>query len=70
MQPLTRVRRATKRRTQANDEWVQAILDAHAAGDSLRAIANAANVTNPRIHQIVSGRRWSAPAGIPVEKQW
>lgn len=54
MQPLTRVRRATKRRTQADQEWREAIIAAHKDGASLRAIAEAAGVTNPRIHQIVN----------------
>ncbi len=51
--PLTRVKRATKRRAAADEEWRVAIREAHAEGESLRAIARAAGVTNPRVHQIV-----------------
>lgn len=50
---LTRVKRATKRRAAAEEEWRVAIRETHAEGESLRAIAKVAGVSNPRIHQIV-----------------
>jgi hypothetical protein len=57
--PLARVRRATKRRNlparqRVDAEWRDAIRAAHAEGATLRAIAEAAGITNPRVHQIVT----------------
>lgn len=52
---LTRVKRATKRRAAAEEEWRVAIREAHAEGASLRAIAEAAGVSHVRVLQIVRG---------------
>jgi myo-inositol catabolism protein IolC len=52
-QQLKRVKRATERRADAERAWVLAILEAHRAGQTLRAIAREAGVTNPRVHQII-----------------
>jgi hypothetical protein len=49
---LTRVRRATKRRAEAEREWRNAVRSAHAEGVSLRAIAAAAAVSHVRVLQI------------------
>jgi hypothetical protein len=53
---LARVKRATRKRATADQEWRAAIRDAVAAGQSLRTVAAAAGVTNPRVHQIVNHR--------------
>ena len=50
---LGRVKRAAERRSSAEQAWVAAILAASAAGQSLRAIAKVAGVSNPRVHQIL-----------------
>ena len=50
---LARVRRATKRRTDSEDEWRASIRAAVSEGKSLRVVAEAAGVSNPRVHQIV-----------------
>jgi transposase-like protein len=52
---LTKLRRVTGRRDRAASDWRQAILDAHAAGCSLRAIAAAAGVSHVRVIQILRG---------------
>jgi cell division protein FtsL len=52
---LLRVRRATARRSRVDDEWRQAIREAHAAGESLRAIAREAGVSHVRVLQVVRG---------------
>lgn len=52
---LARVKRATKRRATAEEEWRVAIREAHAEGVSLRAIAQAAGVSHVRVLQIVRG---------------
>jgi hypothetical protein len=54
--PLTAVKRATARRSEANASWRAAIRQAHAEGSSLRQIAAAAGVTHVRILQIVRRR--------------
>ena len=54
--PLTAVKRATARRSEANASWRAAILEAHAEGASLRRIAAAAGVSHVRILQIVRRR--------------
>jgi hypothetical protein len=54
--PLINVRRATARRTEANDSWRAAIREAHAEGASLRQIAAAAGVSHVRILQITRQR--------------
>lgn len=51
---LTKVRRAAQRRQDADTAWHEAIREAHEAGCTLRQIADAAGVTNPRIHQILN----------------
>ncbi len=52
---LTRVKRATKRRAAAEEEWRVSIREAHANGESLRAIAQVAGVVHTRVLQIVRG---------------
>jgi hypothetical protein len=54
--PLTSVKRATTRRSEANAAWRAAIREAHAEGSSLRQIAAAAGVSHVRILQIVRQR--------------
>jgi hypothetical protein len=54
--PLTAVKRATARRSEANASWRAAIRHAHAEGSSLRQIAVAAGVSHVRILQIVRQR--------------
>jgi transposase-like protein len=54
--PLTTVKRATARRSEANASWREAIREAHAEGSSLRKIAAAAGVSHVRILQIVRQR--------------
>jgi hypothetical protein len=54
--PLTAVKRATARRSEANASWRAAIRQAHAEGSSLRQIAAAAGVTHVRILQIIRRR--------------
>jgi hypothetical protein len=54
--PLTTVKRATARRSEANASWRAAIREAHAEGASLRQIAAAAGVSHVRILQIVRQR--------------
>jgi hypothetical protein len=53
--PLTRVRRATTRRADANDEFATAIRAAWEAGETARAIAAEAGVSHVRVLQIVRG---------------
>ena len=53
MTPLTRVRRATARRSRTTEEWRAAIRDAYQAGESLRAIAREAGITHVRVLQIL-----------------
>lgn len=50
---LRAVKRAASRRASAEASYRDAIRQAHAAGQSLRAIAEAAGVTHVRILQIV-----------------
>lgn len=50
---LTRVKRATKRRAESEGAWRSAIKEAHANGESLRAIAQAAGISHVRVLQIV-----------------
>jgi hypothetical protein len=54
--PLTSVKRATARRSEANASWRAAIREAHSEGASLRQIAAAAGVSHVRILQIVRQR--------------
>jgi transposase-like protein len=54
--PLSAVKRATARRSEANASWREAIREAHAEGSSLRQIAAAAGVSHVRILQIVRQR--------------
>jgi len=49
---LQRVRKTTKRRVDAQDDWVEAIRDAAAAGVSLRKIGELAGVSHVRVLQI------------------
>jgi transposase-like protein len=55
VQPLTRVRRATARRSRSDTEWREAIRAAREAGLSLRAIAEAAGVSHVRVIQLLRG---------------
>jgi hypothetical protein len=50
---LQRVTRATRRRSEATDNYRAAILDARAAGASLRQIADAANTGAPNVLRII-----------------
>lgn len=50
--PLTRVRRATTRRSRSEIEWRDSIRIAHAEGISLRKIASAAGVSHVRVIQL------------------
>jgi transposase-like protein len=59
--PLTKVQRATARRSEANASWRTAIRQAHSEGASLRQIAAAAGVSHVRILQIVRQRE-NAPS--------
>lgn len=52
MAPLTRVRRATARRSAAEAEWREAVREAVRAGESLRAVAAAAGVSHVRVLQV------------------
>lgn len=51
--PLDHVKRATKRRADAHEAWVEAILHARAEGETLRAIGDAAGVSNVWVLQLV-----------------
>jgi hypothetical protein len=51
---LANVRKAAQRREDADTTWRLAIRVAHESGCTLRQIADAAGVTNPRIHQILN----------------
>lgn len=53
--PLKAVARAAKRRAAADDAFRQAVLAAHAEGESLRAIARAAGLSHTRVLQIARG---------------
>jgi hypothetical protein len=53
---LTAVAKATAKREASDQAWRDAILAAHAAGASYRAIAEYAGVSFARIAQIVTGR--------------
>ncbi len=53
MHPLTRVRRATARRSRSEIEWRNAIRVAHAEGISIRKIGKEAGVSHVRVLQIV-----------------
>ncbi len=48
-----RLKRISKRREAASDEWRAEVLAAHAAGESLRKIGEAAGVSHVRVLQIV-----------------
>lgn len=49
------VKKATKRRDNAQDAWQHAIRDAVEAGASLRAVAEAAGISHVRVLQITRG---------------
>jgi len=53
---LREVSRAADRRAKAEAAWRQSIVEAHAAGLSLRQISEAAGVSHPRVYQIAHGR--------------
>ncbi len=53
---LAVVAKATAKREAGDSEWRDAILAAHAAGLSYRAIAEHAGVSFARVAQIVTGR--------------
>lgn len=53
---LAAVAKATDKRERGDREWRDAILAAHAAGASYRAIAEHAGVSFARVAQIVTGR--------------
>lgn len=55
MTDLARLRRASARRSRAQDEWRDAIREAREQGASLRAIANAAGVSHVRVLKILRG---------------
>ena len=50
---LTRVRRSTRAREEADERWKEALRGAVAAGLSLRAIGEHAGITAMRVSQIV-----------------
>jgi hypothetical protein len=52
---LAKVRRLRERRANLEQEWRDAIREAHADGNSLREIAAAAHLSHVRILQIVRG---------------
>lgn len=52
---LRAVKRAASRRASADEGFRAAVLKAHADGESLRAIANAAGLSHVRVLQIVRG---------------
>jgi len=52
---LRAVRRAAQRRVSVEEAFRQAVLEAHASGESLRAIAEAAGLSHVRVLQIVRG---------------
>jgi len=53
--PLTRVRRATARRSRSETDWRASIAAAIAAGKSQREVARAAGVSHTRVQQILRG---------------
>lgn len=53
MQPLTRVKRAQRRRASATQEYKDALKAAHDAGHSLREIAEAAGVSHVAVLQML-----------------
>jgi transposase-like protein len=55
LDPLTRVRRATARRSRSEAEWREAIRTAVASGRTVRAVGEAAGVSHVRVLQIVRG---------------
>ena len=55
MEPTERLKRATKRYTDAKTERDQAIRDAAAAGLTRRAIAEIVGISHQRVQQIVKG---------------
>jgi DNA-binding NarL/FixJ family response regulator len=50
---LSRVRRAATRSTEAFEDRNAAILEAHAGGATVRAIAEEAGLSFQRVHQII-----------------
>jgi hypothetical protein len=50
---LTKLRRVSKRRASAEEEWRSAVLEAHAAGIPLRTIGEAAGVSHVQVLRIV-----------------
>lgn len=55
--PLSTVEKASRLRDESERGWRDAILAAHAAGLSYRAIAGAAGVSHQRVAQIVAEDR-------------
>jgi len=53
MNTLKKVEHAARRRVQIEQDFRARVIEAHRAGESLRAIAKAAGLTHPRILQIV-----------------
>lgn len=56
MNPLTAVTRAADKAASALEARNAAILEASAAGETIRAIAAAAGLSPARVHQILHGR--------------
>jgi hypothetical protein len=54
---IAALRREASRLQRAHRRRDELILEAHGRGMSLRRIAEAAGVTNPRVHQLVKGNR-------------
>jgi transposase-like protein len=53
---ITKLRRVTKRRSDAESEWRERILECHSVGIPLRRIGQAAGVSHVRVLQIVRGQ--------------
>lgn len=53
---LSQVRRAAAKAAQASQDRDDAIREAHAAGETIRAIAAEAGLSHQRVHQILHGR--------------
>jgi hypothetical protein len=54
---LNQVRRATAQRARSEQVWREAIRKAHDQGHSMRAIAEAAELSAARVHQIIKEGR-------------
>lgn len=53
MSDLSRVKRATRNRAKSEEAWRVAVREAVAAGQSLRAVGNAAGISHVRVLQII-----------------